>query len=173
MAITLAVGAAGTVSNWIIAPTRGLLFAAEDKNIPQILAKKNEQGAPTTLLYVQAIIVSIIALTFILMPDINASYWLLTVVATQLYMAMYVIMFLAFIALRQTVHVENQGFVVPGKTTGMIITAALGLIGCMTTFIVSFLLPEGLSIDNQVIYASKLAVIFLLLCAPAYFLYQR
>ena len=53
-----------------------------------------EHGVAANLLITQAVIVSFICLAFLLMPSISGSYWLLTALNIQLYMIMYVMMFI-------------------------------------------------------------------------------
>ena len=100
MGLALVFGGLGSLSNWIIAPARGLLLAAEDGLLPRFLAHHNRHDAPSYLLLIQALIVSVLSLSFLLIPSVNGSYWLLTALAAQLYMMMYVVMLLAAIKLR-------------------------------------------------------------------------
>ena len=172
VAITLAIGATGTVSNWIIAPTKGLYFAAEDGNLPVIFKRKNANGSPTTLLYAQAAIVSIISLIFVLIPDVNQSYWILTVIATQLYMLMYIIMFVTFLKLRKHDSNSKGYFRVPLGSIGAYITAFLGLTGCAVTFFISFIPPEAVFYGSNLHYAIKLAIAIVLLAIPP-FLFKK
>ena len=90
----------GSVSNWIIAPTRGLMLAAKDGYLPRHFANENRFAAPKVLLIYQALIVTVISMVFLLLPSINASYWLLTALSAQLYMLMYILMFAAALRLR-------------------------------------------------------------------------
>lgn len=165
IALTLAIGAAGGVSNWIIAPTKGLYFAAADGNLPAIYARQNRYDAPVTLLVAQAIIVTIIASIFVLIPDVNQSYWLLTVIATQLYMLMYLIMFFAYLRIKK--QKKRTGyFTVPGGRIGAYCVAILGMIGCSVTFYVSFIPPESIFTGQSTWYSIILAVVLVLLACP-------
>lgn len=83
IALMLVIGGLGGVSNWIIAPTRGLQLAAKDGNLPQHFQKLNKHGAPKVLLLYQAIISTLMTLAFLLMPSVNGSYWLLTALADR------------------------------------------------------------------------------------------
>ena len=46
IAVTLVIGGMGSVSNWIIAPTRGLLLAAKDGYLPRHFGNQNKFGMP-------------------------------------------------------------------------------------------------------------------------------
>jgi amino acid transporter len=173
MALSLAIGAAGSVSNWIIAPTRGLLFAAQDGNLPRKFTTINEHNAPDYLLKLQAIIVVFISLIFIYIPNINQSYWVLTVTATQLYMIMYIMMFASFLKLKYKNTNDNDGFTVPFGLKGAYLVALFGIIGCLITFIVSFLLPDlGYKI-SQASYNGILLVALIFSILPPFFLYKN
>ena len=93
VALMLVMGGLGGVSNWIIAPTKGLLVAALDGNLPPVFQTANQHGAPVIMLVGQAVIVTVLSTLFLFMPSVNGSYWLLTAMAAQLYMLMYLLMF--------------------------------------------------------------------------------
>ena len=174
IAITLAIGAAGGVSNWIIAPTKGLLFAADDKNLPTFFSKRNKKDAPTVLLYGQALIVTMISLIFLFAPGINESYWILTVIAIQLYMMMYIIMFITFIKMRQTNNNNNNiYFKVPGNKYIAWLTTIIGISGCIITLFVSFIPPEGMEMGSTKLYFIKLLVTVVIFSLPPVFFRKK
>ena len=142
IAVMLVIGGLGGVNNWIIAPTRGLYYASIDGHLPKFFTHKNKHNAPSSLLFFQAILVTLISLSFLMFPTINASYWLLTALAAQQYVIMYVLMFLAAIAMRYKGR-ENVGFKIPGKNVGVWLVSTIGIIGCIVVFIVGFIPPSG------------------------------
>mgnify|MGYP006132398035 CR=1 FL=1 len=171
IAVTLAIGGAGSVSNWLIAPTKGLLFAAEDNNLPKIFKTTNAAGSPSVLLYAQAIIVTIISLIFMIAPGVNESYWILTVTATQLYMIMYILMFLAFIKLRRYDKENSQHyFQVPGGMATKWLVAILGIAGCFATFLISFYPPNDMQLGSTTSYALCLVVTVAVISSIPYLL---
>src|SRR6185312_5554436 len=133
----------GNMTSWIISPAKGLLQAAESGYLPKFLTKKNNRGVASHLIITQAVLVSIVCLAFLLMPSVNGSYWLLTALSTQLYMFMYVFMFLAAICLKYKFEKQPDAFTIPGGKTGMWIASLLGLVGCTITLIVGFIPPSG------------------------------
>lgn len=60
----------------------------------------------------------------------------MTVLASQLYMFMYFLMFIAFIKLRNQ---SNYLFKIPGGDTIRIIVAGFGITGCFMTILVGFI----------------------------------
>ena len=168
VAVTLVMGGFGGVSNWIIAPTKGLLVAAQDGNLPPFFQRTNQHGAPVVMLVGQAVIVTLLSSLFLFMPSVNGSYWLLTALAAQLYMLMYLMMFVAAIKLRMIAPHHPRAFRIPGGLLGMIGVAGVGMIGVLTTLAVSFIPPEGIDVGSVSRYESTLIFGLLLMCAPPF-----
>ncbi|WP_367607506.1 APC family permease [Legionella sp. W05-934-2] len=165
IALMLILGGLGSVSNWIIAPTKGLLLAAKDGHLPAYLQKTNRHNAPVALLVGQAMIVTLLSAMFLLMPSVNGSYWILTALAAMLYMLMYVMMFAAALKLRLS-NPEKQGsFRVPGGTVGLVAVSLIGLTGCIATLIVGFLPPADINVGSTLRYEMTLSIGLLLMLA--------
>lgn len=168
VAVMLVLGGLGGVSNWIIAPTKGLLVAAEDGNLPEAFQRTNANGAPVVMLITQALIVTVLSALFLFMPSVNGSYWLLTALAAQLYMLMYFIMFIAAIKLRISQPNHYRAFRIPGGMAGMLFVAGIGIIGVLTTLGVSFIPPEGIDVGSLARYETTLILGLILMCAPPF-----
>ncbi len=168
VAIMLVMGGLGGVSNWIIAPTKGLLVAALDGNLPSVFQKANQRGAPVMMLVGQALVVTLLSTLFLFMPSVNGSYWLLTAMAAQLYMLMYLLMFLAAIKLRLSAPEVPRVFRIPGGFAGLLFVAIVGIIGTLVTLVVSFMPPNGIDVGNIMHYELTLILGLVLLCAPPF-----
>ncbi|EHL29488.1 APC family permease [Legionella drancourtii] len=168
VAVMLVLGGLGGVSNWIIAPTTGLLVAAEDGNLPGAFQRTNAKGAPVVMLFTQATIVTVLSGLFLFMPSVNGSYWLLTALAAQLYMLMYFIMFAAAIKLRLAEPNHPRQFRIPGGIGGMFFVAGIGIIGVCATLAVSFIPPEGIDVGSLARYELTLIIGLLLMCSPPF-----
>ncbi|MFC3908894.1 APC family permease [Legionella dresdenensis] len=168
VAIMLVMGGLGSVSNWIIAPTKGLLVAAEEGNLPPLFQITNQHGAPVVMLLTQAVIVTVLSTLFLFMPSVNGSYWLLTALAAQLYMLMYLIMFLAAIKLRISAPEHSRAFKIPGGLAGMLFVGGIGIIGTLITLTVSFMPPDGINVGNVARYELTLIIGLLLMCSPPF-----
>ncbi len=166
MAVMLVTGALGGVSNWIIAPTKGLLVAAKDGHLPPFLHTTNQYEAPSALLILQACIVSVLTMAFLFFPSVNASYWLLTALAAQLYMLMYILMFAAAIRLRFKNPARQSYFQIPGGLYGICLVGGMGIVGCLVTFFVSFVPPDNIQVGNRMLYDGSILFGLLLMCAP-------
>ncbi len=167
IALMLILGGLGSVSNWIIAPTKGLLVAAEDGHLPSYMQKTNRYHAPVALLIGQAVIVTVLSTMFLLMPSVNGSYWILTALAAQLYMIMYVMMFVAALKLRLSDPERPANFRIPGGTKGLIVVCLIGITGCVATLAVGFIPPSDINVGSTMRYEITLSFgLFLMLSVP-------
>ncbi len=175
LAVSIVIGTIGGIINWLISPAKGLLHAAEFGFLPQIFRKKNAEGVPVNILISQAILVSLFCFVFLLVPSINAFYWFLTGLSTELYMIMYVLIFLSAIRLRKKAENPRLSFRIPGKMAGLTLTCLLGLFGCIVTLIVGFFPPDNLHIGTAYHYALLIGAGNIVMISPIFlfYLYRR
>lgn len=175
LTLLIVVGSIGTMINWLISPAKGLLHAAEFGFLPPFFTRKNRAGVASNILLAQAVLVSLFCLIFLLVPSVNAFYWFLTALSTELYMIMYILMFSAAVRLHYKYVDRPKSFKIPGKHLGMWITAFLGLIGCSTTIIVSFFPPDNVNIGSPARYLYMIGIGNLVTISPIllFFLYKK
>ncbi|MBX9741973.1 MAG: APC family permease [Chthoniobacterales bacterium] len=164
-------GGLGSMVTWIISPAKGILQAAERGYLPSALAVKNKHGVPSRLLILQAVIVSLACLAFQLMPSVNGSYWLLSDLSTQLYILMYVLMFIAAMVLKKKHPESVRGFKIPGKKWGTWSVCLLGLLGCLVTLCVGFLPPSNIDVGGKFHYTLIFTSGILILMLPISFFF--
>lgn len=152
LALLMTVGALGTLSTWVVGPSKGLLAAAQSGEFPPILHRVNKHDMPIGMLIMQSIIVSIVSLVFLLMPDVNSSFWILLVMSSQLYLLMYVLMFITAIVLRYKKPNVKRAYRIPGGNTGMWIVAGIGLIGAIGAITIGFFPPDQLNTGSLLVY---------------------
>jgi glutamate:GABA antiporter len=157
LTLMLIVGSMGGIISWLISPVKGMLHAAQQDFLPPFLKYENSKGVPQNLLIGQSILITFVCLSFLMMPSVNGSYWLLTALSTQLYMMMYIMMFIAGIYLRykkktEMVNNAGTGFTIPGGHLGAWLICFLGIIGCCITLAVGFIPPEALNIGSTMRY---------------------
>lgn len=173
IAIMLIFGGLGGLSNWIIAPTKGLLVAAQQEHFPSVFRQVNHHGAPTSLLVIQAILVSLLCSVFLFMPSINGSYWFLTALTSQVYMIMYIIMFVTGIYLRFKAPEQKRLFAIPGGKVGMLFVGILGIIGCCITLAVGFIPPDNINFGSASAYPWALTAGLVILSLPPFIFHRR
>ncbi|MCC5792111.1 MAG: amino acid permease [Legionellaceae bacterium] len=174
IAVLLLIGSVGGMVNWIISPAKGLMLAADHGFIPHWFYKPNQHGVASRILVLQAVLVTFLCSGFLLLPSINAIYWLFTDLSTELYILMYVMMFCAAWRLKSSTGKNKNAFTIPGGKAGYYLTCLLGLIGCTLTLIVGFIPPQeamdfGSASQFRLIFSLGIVVMIL----PAVLLYWR
>ena len=165
VAIMVMMGALGTLSTWIVGPCRGLLAAAEDGDFPPIFHKENKSGMPIVMMVAQGIIVTLLALAFFIFPTVNSSVWILAVMASQLYLIMYAMMFISAIVLRYKKPKVKRAYKIPGGNLGMWIVSGIGFIGSVAIFLIGFFPPEQLQFGKAMFYETFLVISIAIFCA--------
>jgi putative glutamate/gamma-aminobutyrate antiporter len=148
IAVLIILGGLSGVSAWIIGPTKGLLVSARDGSLPGKFTRVNKYGAPVNILVTQAIIVSILSTTFILLDSINAAYWMLSDLSAQMALLVYIIMFAAAIKLRYSHPDHPRGYTIPGGNKVMWLVAGIGILCCIAAMLVGFVPPSQIPIKN-------------------------
>jgi len=150
--LLLAFGGIGGVMAWISGPSRGLLWTAQEGEIPPLLAKTNKYGVQVNILIVQGVIVTLLALTYFVMADVGVAFFLLSAMTISLYLIMYMLMYAAAIRLRYSQPDLKRSYRVPGGNPGMWLIAGIGFAGVVFAFIVSFFPPSQLPVGSPALY---------------------
>ncbi len=169
LTLLIIVGSIGGMINWLISPAKGLLQAAEYQFLPRYFTQVNRQGVPTRLLIVQAVLVSLFSLLITFTPSINAFYWFLTDLSTELYMIMYVVLFMAALKLGRPKGVG--AYQIPKGLRHLV--CWLGICGACLTIIVGYFPPTGINVGSALHYALWIGVGNLVLIAPVLLLKRR
>ncbi|HLB57070.1 MAG TPA: APC family permease [Coxiellaceae bacterium] len=163
----------GEMINWIISPARGLQQAAQTGTLPKKLAENNKHGMPANVLILQAILVSVVCLAFTLFKTMNDIYWLLTDLSTELYVLMYILMFLAALSLHYKHRHIKKPFTIPGGAVTKWILCLFGLLSSLITLIVGFIPPSELNFGSDLHYALIFAGGMIVLCVPGFIFMRR
>jgi putative glutamate/gamma-aminobutyrate antiporter len=162
MALLIVVGILASVVTWIPGPSRGLLLVGKEGYLPVALQKTNKQGMQVNIMIVQGIIVTALALLFALSSSVQSVFWIFSAMAVQLYLIMYMIMFLAAMRLRKIRPDVERGF----KTPAMSLVGWVGFFASLAAFLIGFVEPSGNSFP-QMTYTLILVVgIIVLGCGP-------
>lgn len=156
IAVLIILGGLSGVSAWIIGPTKGLMVSARDGSLPAKFARTNKHGAPTTILFAQAVIFTFLSSAFILFDSINAAYWLLSDLCAQMALLVYVFMFAAAIKLRYSKPHHPRGYTVPGGNIVMWLLCIVGTLCCLAAIIIGFVPPTQIPVGNVFIFESFL-----------------
>ncbi len=172
LVVLLLIGSIGGLINWIISPAKGILLAAKQGFFPKALTKVNRHGVASRILILQAVVVTILSTAYLMHPKIKSVYWLYTDLSTELYMMMYVLMFLAALRLKNMFKDKPRPFTVPLGKFGFYLTCVMGLIGCLVTIYVGFITPdENLHIADGINYTWLFSKTLFFLLSPILLFY--
>jgi putative glutamate/gamma-aminobutyrate antiporter len=158
IAAMLAFGVLGGVTVWVGGPSSGLLAVGKAGYLPRFLQETNKAGAPEVLLILQAAIVTILGLLFVVLPSVQATYQILSQLTVILYLIMYLLMFAAAIKLRISQPHVPRPYKVPGGIVGMIVFAGLGFLGSLLAFVLSFVPPSQIAVGSPSAYVLYLII---------------
>ncbi|MBS0620855.1 MAG: amino acid permease [Verrucomicrobia bacterium] len=172
LTLLIVIGSIGTMINWLISPAKGLSHAAEYGFLPRFFAEKNKHGVASRILLSQAVLVTLFCLLFLFVPSVNAFYWFLTALSTELYMIMYILMFCAGIRLHYRYVNRPKSFKIPGGNWGIWSCSTLGVVGCVTTILVSFFPPGNINVGSGARYFLMICIGNLVTIGPLLLFYR-
>ena len=173
IAACIILGGLSGVGAWIIGPTKGLLVACQDGSLPAFLGKTNKKGVPVKILLIQAVIVSILSLAFLLLPTVNSSFWLLSTMTAQLALVCYVALFAAALKLHYSKADVFRRFRIPGKKVGIWTVCLSGSLCCLLVILLGFLPPSDIPFQSIAAYEAILIGGMALFCILPYVLYAK
>ena len=149
LAIALAVGALAGMMAWLDGPSEGLLRIGRDQGfLPPYFQKVNGQGLEVRILTAQGTVITLIALLYAFIPSVSHAYWIFAVMATQVYMIMYVLMFIAAIRLRRSQPDHARGYRAPAL--GLL--CLLGATSSVAALVIGFVPPAQFGHSNPLEY---------------------
>ena len=96
VAIALLCASAGGMLTWLAGPSKGLLLIARREGyLPPFFQQQNKNEVAVNILVVQGVVTTVIALLYAFVPSVSSAYWILCVMTTQVYLVVYVLMFVA------------------------------------------------------------------------------
>jgi glutamate:GABA antiporter len=149
VAIALVCASAGGMLTWLSGPSKGLLLIARSEGyLPPFFQRQNENEVAVNILAVQGAITTVIALLYALVPSVSSAYWILSVMTTQIYLVMYLLMFIAARNLRR-----NQPEVERGYTAPMLgVLCIVGFVASAAAIVIGFVPPSQFESGNAVAY---------------------
>jgi putative glutamate/gamma-aminobutyrate antiporter len=165
MALLIVVGILASVVTWIPGPSRGLLMVGKEGYLPPKLQGTNDRGMQVPIMLVQGLIVTVLACFFAFLPSVQSVFWMLSAMAVQLYLIMYMVMFLAAMKLRRTRPDVPRGF----RTPAMRFVGWLGFVASVLAFLIGFVEPTGTT-TNQLVYTLFLVAGIVVLGVPPFIL---
>jgi amino acid transporter len=150
IAIALAIGALAGMMAWLDGPSEGLLRIGREQGfLPPFFQKVNDQGIEMHILTGQAVVITVIALLYAFVPDVSRDYWIFAVMATQIYLIMYVLMFVAAVRLRRTQPDHTRGYRAPA----LVLLCVVGIVSSTSALLIGFVAPSQFGHSNWLVYA--------------------
>jgi amino acid transporter len=154
IAIALAVGALAGMMAWLDGPSEGLVrIGREQGYLPPYFQKVNGHGIEIHILAAQAVVITIIALLYAFVPTVSSAYWIFTALATQVYLIMYVLMFVAAVRLRRAQPDHPRGYRAPALS----LLCMVGGLSAVIAFLIGFVAPSQLGHASPLGYAVLIA----------------
>lgn len=158
LGVLLVLGAIAEVNSWVIGPVKALYTTSVHGNLPPIFQYTNSKGVPVNLLLFQAVIVTLSSMVFMLMPSLSSSYWILSALSTQIYLVMYLLMFLAAIRLRYTKPDVPRAYRIPHPHKGIWLVACIGMITCLFGILLVFIPPAQINVGSLAFFEGFLII---------------
>lgn len=162
----IAIGTWMAMCAYLSEPSKAFYQAVKTSGLSRQLEKSNSYSIPITIMLLQGIFVTGISFVFGLFENPSDFYWMLTDLASQLYLLIYIMMFLAVIKLKVVRKVYPIN-IIPMKKYGVLLFGILGSILSVFSFIMGCLPAEDNSIDFPIVYSlSAVSLIFVMTVIP-------
>jgi amino acid transporter len=149
IAIALVVGALAGMISWLDGPSEGLLRIGREQGfLPPYFQKVNSNGIEVRILAAQGVVITLIALLYAFIPNVSRVYWIFAVMATQVYLIMYVLMFIAAMRLRRSQPGHARGYRAPAL--GLL--CLVGIMSSVAALVIGFVPPSQFGHSNPLVY---------------------
>ncbi len=134
---------------WLAGPSKGLLLISREEGyLPPFLQRLNKHGVQQNILVTQGVITTVIALGYALIPSVSSAYWVFSVITTQVYLIMYLLMFVAAVQLRRKDPDHARGYRAP-MLVGL---CGVGFAASLAALLVGFIPPSQFESGNAGLY---------------------
>lgn len=139
--VLLAYGALTMVVTWMVGPSRGIRQVAREGYLPRWMQRTNRHGIPTNILLTQSGLASVFSCVVLFMPSVSSAFMLMSALAVQLYLVMYLLMFAAALRLRYTRPDVVRGYTIPGGRAGIWTVTVVAGLTCLFVLAFGFIPP--------------------------------
>lgn len=150
-AIALMLDSIGEIAGWMAGTPIAMAAAGRDGYLPKSLGSIRQDIAPG-MLFTQAVLGSLVSVTFLVVPGVQSVFWILSALLVQLYVLMYILLFAAAWYLRRSQPSQHRPFRVPGGGLGMTLVCLLGLVLSLLVLVAGFIRPSGLHEISEIRY---------------------
>ncbi|WP_448002628.1 APC family permease [Agromyces bauzanensis] len=152
--VMLVAASLGGMLTWLAGPSKGLLLISREEGyLPPFLQRLNKHGVQQNLLVAQGLVTTVIALGYALIPNVSSAYWIFSVITTQVYLIMYLLMFVAAVRLRRNHPEHPRGYRAPM----LIGLCGVGFTASLAALLVGFIPPSQFGGGNPLVYLAIVA----------------
>lgn len=152
--IMLVMASLGGMLTWLAGPSRGLLLISRKEGyLPPFLQRLNKHGVQQNILVTQGVVTTVIAMAYAFIPDVSSAYWIFSVITTQVYLIMYLLMFVAAVRLRRKHPDHPRGYRAP-MLVGL---CGVGFAASLAALLIGFIPPSQFESGNAGIYVAVVA----------------
>jgi amino acid transporter len=149
LGIMLVTASLAGMLTWLAGPSKGLLLISRQEGyLPPFLQRLNKNGVQQNILVTQGLITTVIALGYALIPDVSSAYWIFSVITTQVYLIMYLLMFVAAVRLRRSDPDHPRGYRAP-MLVGL---CGVGFAASLAALLIGFIPPSQFGEGNLGLY---------------------
>jgi amino acid transporter len=141
IAVGLVVASLSGLLDWLTGPSTGLLAISRERGyLPRYFQELNPNGVQLRILVAQGVVTTLIGVLYAVVPAVSRAYWVLAALATEVYLIMYVLMFVAATNLRRRQPDHQRGYRAPALLT----MCAVGSLASVVACVVGLLPPSQL-----------------------------
>jgi glutamate:GABA antiporter len=124
IALGLVVASVSGLLDWLTGPSTGLLDIGRDRGyLPPFFQQVNANEVQMRILAAQGIVITLIGVLYALVPMVSRAYWIFAALATEVYLIMDLLMFVAAARLRRRQPEHPRGYRAPALTTICVVGA--------------------------------------------------
>ncbi len=170
IAIGLVLASISGLLDWLGGPSTGLVRIGRERGyLPRYFQQVNANGVQVRILATQGAVITVIGLLYAVVPSVSRAYWIFAALATEVYLIMYVLMFVAAGNLRRRQPEHQRGYRAPA----LIVICGVGVLASVAACIVGLLPPSQLGHANTPVYVlAMLAGVLLVGVLPPTLLYR-
>jgi amino acid transporter len=143
--IMLVTASLGGMLTWLAGPSKGLLLISRREGyLPPFLQRLNKNGVQQNILVTQGLVTTVIALLYAFIPDVSSTYWIFSVITTQVYLIMYLLMFVAAARLRRSQPDHPRGYRAPM----LVSLCGIGFAASLAALLIGFVPPSQFESGN-------------------------
>jgi glutamate:GABA antiporter len=152
--VMLVTASLGGMLTWLAGPSRGLLLISRREGyLPPFLQRLNKHGVQQNILVAQGVVTTVIALMYAFLPNVSSAYWIFSVITTQVYLIMYLLMFVAAVRLRRTQPDHPRGYRAP-MLVGL---CGVGFAASLSALLIGFIPPSQFGSGSVGVYVGVVA----------------